>query len=162
VRHTANFTTTNNYRYDAGGNLAADRGGGILQAEWNAANKLTGVVKAGNEHIYFVYDALGNRIVKTHVRGPSIGGRQALESTYYVRDAGGNTMAVYSLSYNPVADSSVWRLVEQPIYGSGRIGEYRPGRVIAAHRGLPGAPGAGTPPAGGGSASILKEGQARE
>jgi YD repeat-containing protein len=98
VRHTANFTTSNNYRYDAEGNLAADRGGGILEVKWNAANKLTEVVKAGNEHIYFIYDAQGNRIVKTHVHGPSIGGRQAMEGTYHVRDAGGNTMAVYSLS----------------------------------------------------------------
>ncbi len=134
--NTTNFTTSNNYRYDAEGNLVADLSEGIQQIKWNAANKVREVVKTNNEHIYFVYDALGNRIIKTHVHEPSQGPKQTLESTFYVRDASGNPMGIYSLAYKPLVDSSYWKLDEMPIYGSERIGEYKPDLVLAADKGF--------------------------
>ena len=55
-----------------------------------------------------VYDGAGNRIEKKFIRNDST------FLTHYLRDASGNIMAVYN-------DSS---LIEQPIYGSSRLGQY--------------------------------------
>ncbi|HRK05695.1 MAG TPA: RHS repeat-associated core domain-containing protein [Chlorobiota bacterium] len=62
----------------------------------------------------YLYDASGNRVVKRYYE-PST----TLEvTTWYVRDAQGNTMAIYTKP----SDSTTARLTEAPIYGSSRIG----------------------------------------
>jgi RHS repeat-associated protein len=63
------------------------------------------------------YDATGNRIVK-RVDTPS-----SSTTTHYVRDASGNVMATYQET----------ELLEQPVYGSARIGLYK-GGSIKGHR----------------------------
>lgn len=42
--------------------------------------------------------------------------------TYYVRDAQGNVMATYERSYESTTNTHTFTLVEQPIYGSSRLG----------------------------------------
>ncbi len=127
--------TPNNYRYDAEGNLVADLSEGILEIKWNAANKVREVVKANSQHIYFTYDALGNRITKTLAEMPPGGPNRILKTTFYVRDASGNVMAIYSQAYDAQTDSTKLLLEELPIYGADRVGMYRPNLVMAAEAG---------------------------
>ncbi len=70
--------------------------------KWNLQGKVTQVTKASGNATY-AYDATGNRVSKQH-HG---------QSSIYIRDASGNTMAVYDQS---------GALKEMPIYGSQRIG----------------------------------------
>ena len=72
--------------------------------------KITSITKTSDTNITYSYDAAGNRISKTV--SPASG---ATVTTWYVRDASGNVMAVY---YN--TDSL--RMTEQHIYGSSRLG----------------------------------------
>lgn len=130
-----NFTTSNNYRYDAEGNLTTDLSEGILEIKWNAINKVKEVVKSNDEHIYFIYDAMGNRIVKSLTHQPSSGPHRALKTTFYVRDASGNPMAIYTQTYDPLADSTKLLLEELPIYGSDRVGMYQPKLVLEEYPG---------------------------
>jgi YD repeat-containing protein len=72
------------YGYDAIGNLIKDTQEGISNINWNVYGKIKSITKnSGN--ISYTYDAAGNRVSKTH-NG---------KSTYYLRDAQGNTLAVY-------------------------------------------------------------------
>ena len=65
----------------------------------------------------FEYDAGGQRIVKKVIRKDG-----TVTSTYYLRDADGNVMSVYS--YGSTDNLPV--LTEQYLYGSSRIGVYSP------------------------------------
>ena len=100
----------NNYTYDSIGNLISDVQEGITNITWNVYGKITSITKTSDTTITYSYDAAGNRISKT-VSPPS----GAAVTTWYVRDASGNVMAVY---YN--TDSL--RMTEQHIYGSSRLG----------------------------------------
>ncbi len=106
----------NNYDYDAIGNLIKDSQEG-LSIEWNVQNKITEIKKPGGKDILYNYDALGNRIKKTVMSGNAgISGT----TQYYVRDAQGNTLAIYEMKN----DDLHW--AEQHIYGSSRLGIYKP------------------------------------
>jgi RHS repeat-associated protein len=122
---TANYThdldnqPNNNYTYDAIGNLIADASEGI-KIDWNLQNKVTQVRKANGIRIQYSYDALGNRVEKQNI--PTTGAGQV---SIYVRDAQGNTLAVYEKA----ADNKlIW--AEQHLYGSRRLGMYRPQKEI--------------------------------
>ncbi len=92
----------NNYQYDPIGNLISDSSEIITNIKWNLQGKVAQVTKASGNANY-AYDATGNRVSKQH-NG---------QSSIYIRDASGNTMAVYDQSGT---------LKEMPIYGSQRIG----------------------------------------
>jgi RHS repeat-associated protein len=65
---------------------------------------------------------MGNRIAK-HVYLDNTFAELSLEkSTYYVRDASGNTMAVYEKTYDLVEEQTSYLLTERHIYGSSRLG----------------------------------------
>lgn len=73
--------------------------------------KVAKVQKQDGSTIEFRYDAAGNRIAKRFKN-------QAEDrTTHYVRDASGNTMAIYEQS------GSSFKLIEQPIYGSDMVGQ---------------------------------------
>jgi RHS repeat-associated protein len=94
------------YEYDAIGNLIKDTQEGISNINWNVYGKIKSITKnSGN--ISYTYDAAGNRVSKTH-NG---------KSTYYLRDAQGNTLAVYD---KKGTSPLYWR--EQHLYGSSRLG----------------------------------------
>ena len=69
----------------------------------------------------FAYDAAGNRIKKeTEIKG-------FVTKTYYTRDAQGNVLAIYT---NDQDGNNDFYLSEVPLYGSSRLGEWRPRRLL--------------------------------
>lgn len=86
------------YVYDEIGNLVEDKsevpgGGGTGDVvEWSVGGKVLTVTKRSGVELEYVYDGWGNRVRKI-VRDPNLGLPQ---KTYYVYDAGGKVMAIYT------------------------------------------------------------------
>jgi YD repeat-containing protein len=114
---SANYTedidtqTDDNYSYDAIGNLIQDGKEGINSITWTVYGKISSIQKADGTTIAYSYDAGGNRISKT-VTKPGVG----TTTTWYVRDAQGTVLAIYS------SEGTTLSLSEQPFYGSSRLG----------------------------------------
>lgn len=106
------------YEYDAIGNLVRDHEDGTT-ISWTPYGKVHEVLKDDGSVVKFRYDASGNRVEKKIVK------TDTTITTRYVRDAGGNVMAVYK-----EADA-----VEHSIYGSSRLGLYKGGQRVG-HRTL--------------------------
>lgn len=88
------FPQNDYYTYDQIGNLIGDKQEGTT-VTWSVYGKVLNVTKTGGEQISFIYDASGNRVVKT-VLSPS-----AVEKkTFYVYDAGGKVLAIYEKDCN--------------------------------------------------------------
>ena len=120
-----------NYSYDEVGNLTADAQAGVTSIAWTPSGKI-GRIANGSDLIYR-YDGMGNRISKVMQR-PAGSGLDDL-TTYYVRDATGNIMAVYEQRTAKTNGAlPTLSLVEQPLYGTARLGERKPGLVLS---GLP-------------------------
>jgi len=100
-----------NYDYDAIGNLIKDNSEGISAITWTLGGKVKQVTKTNGTILIFSYDAQGNRVSKELVT-PS-----ETRKTFYLRDASGNFMALYE------KDQTGLKLIEQPIYGSDRLGQ---------------------------------------
>ncbi|MCZ4222508.1 RHS repeat domain-containing protein [Pedobacter rhodius] len=97
------------YSYDAIGNLIKDSKEGITNIDWSVYGKIKQINKA-NGNIQYTYDPSGNRVSKLYNN----------KTTWYVRDAQGNSLAVYDNAnghYN-------WK--EQQLYGSSRLGMWKP------------------------------------
>lgn len=118
---------TGNYQYDAIGNLTKDVKEGIDSISWTVYGKINSIIKTNGVTISYEYDAAGNRVQKKVVTGST-----NIVTTYYVRDAQGNTMAVYEDS-----SSTGLKLEEQYIYGNSRLGMYTWGKAIAATAPVP-------------------------
>jgi YD repeat-containing protein len=117
----------NNYVYDEIGNLIQDKSEGIDTIGWTVYGKVQRVVKTVNgqkQTVEYRYDGTGNRVMKV----------TSTKTTYYVRDASGNVMAIYEQPLSAGEGQGVG-LIEQPIYGSSRIGMYI-GRTKKLHRTL--------------------------
>ena len=109
-----------NYHYDAIGNLTRDEKEAI-DIDWTVYGKVDALNKADGPGTQFMYDAAGNR-----VRKQTTDGFGNVYSTYYVRDASGNIMATYRRQdIEGVAGTP--HLIEIPLYGSDRLGNYTPG-----------------------------------
>ncbi len=121
--YVQNNPITHNYAYDKIGNLISDQQEEIANIEWNVGGKVTAIKrKAGSQKydLRFQYDALGNRISKTVIYPTAIAGVREL-TTYYVRDAQKNVMAVYEKrSYEDGEEE--FALLEQHLYGTSRLG----------------------------------------
>ena len=78
-----------NYTYDDAGNLTADRAEGLTYT-WHPNGKVKQVTKQDGTIVSYLYDGLGHRVRK-EVKEPG----QAAHSMYYVRDPGGQTLAIY-------------------------------------------------------------------
>ncbi len=106
------------YQYDAIGNLKKDVAEGIDQITWTVYGKIKKIKKiAEDKLIEFTYDPMGNRISK---KVGAVDGTGEIIYTYYVRDAQGNTMAVYNRTEDEETDE--FHLIEQHVYGSSRLG----------------------------------------
>ncbi|MCF6405196.1 hypothetical protein L3C95_19995 [Chitinophaga filiformis] len=103
--------TAGNYAYDSIGNLVKDVAGGISSITWTVYGKLATITKTNGTTLAYTYDVAGNRISKT------VGSIQ----TWYVRDASGNVMSVYTKGDNTINTGSLTQ-TEIPLYGSGRLG----------------------------------------
>jgi RHS repeat-associated protein len=96
VTATANYTEdidpqgTNNYIYDAIGNLKTDVAGDISDIKWTVYGKIASISKSTST-ITYTYDASGNRLTKTVT--PISDGQP--HTTIYVRDGQGNVLSVY-------------------------------------------------------------------
>ena len=99
-----------NYHYNEIGQLTDDDTAKIHSITWNVYGKILSVVDSTNT-ITFTYDASGNRISKT-AHGIT---------TWYVRDAQGNVMSVYTQGNSAVHGDSLTQ-TEADIYGSSRLG----------------------------------------
>jgi RHS repeat-associated protein len=114
------------YQYDAIGNLIADETEGV-KISWTPYGKVR-EVKTKNDSITvsYRYDAAGNRIEKRISSLSSGEGRG--EVTHYLRDASGNVMAIYKTPLSGGEGAGGEALIEQPLYGSSRLGLYKGGR----------------------------------
>ncbi len=106
-----------NYGYDAIGNLVRDDKETITSIDWNVYGKISRIAKTGQPDIKYHYDASGNRVIKI------AGGK----TNYYIRDAQGNTLAVYE---DDGSGNLTWK--EQALYGSSRLGMWTPDISVSA------------------------------
>jgi len=114
---------SNNYLYDAIGNLTSDVTGNISNIAWTVYGKVKSVKKTNGDSIKFVYDASGNRIMKLYKKS---GGNDSI--TYYVRDAQGNVMSIYARSI--IGPNYSYSQMEVPLYGSSRLGELKSNLLV--------------------------------
>jgi len=108
----------NNYEYNKIGQLTKNNEEGVLY-QYNTAGLVTKVSNvAGTNSIDFVYNDKGQRIQKRSsvVNGLSV----TTNTTHYVRDVSGNTLAVYTSNNFGGTPSPQ----EYPIYGASRVGVY--------------------------------------
>ena len=108
------------YTYDKIGNLVQNTTDGIADIEWNIYGKVEKVTKTSDPFgiqatVEYRYDGTGNRIMKKITAGAT------RTTTTYLRDASGNVMAIYEEK----TDQTL-AIKEIPIYGSSRLGQYRP------------------------------------
>lgn len=124
---------TNNYTYNAIGQLISDSQENIANIEWTVTGKERKISIVGANDVEFVYDALGNRVMKIEM---GINDEGALY-TYYVYDASGNIMSTYSRAVTLdswdggnkiIADN--FKLQDRLIYGSKRIGVKNENRTL--------------------------------
>ncbi|HSZ71830.1 MAG TPA: RHS repeat-associated core domain-containing protein, partial [Cytophagaceae bacterium] len=129
--------STGNYTYDGIGNLTSDQSANTI-ITWNVYGKVDQVKQkvpstTGKPELRFVYDAMGNRVEKEENLQPydgSLNPQRLLDqlvTTYYVRDASGNVMAIYqrhnaALSGQPGYYTATYTIKEIPLYGSSRVG----------------------------------------
>ncbi|MEC5146110.1 hypothetical protein UNH65_21305 [Chitinophaga sp. 180180018-2] len=105
-----------NYGYDQIGNLVRDNDANIGNITWSIYGKIKSINFNDNSSLLYKYDAGGNRIYKEYTKSGVI------TRTWYVRDAQGNTLAVYG---NKNGDNGTyWK--EQHLYGSSRLGMWLP------------------------------------
>ena len=111
--------SSGNYTYDPIGNLISDASESIDNITWTVYGKIESVVRAtasDSTHLLFSYGSDGNRVRKITVKE----GTTDTTWTWYVRDAQGNVMAIYSL--DTVGPADTLRLKEHYVYGSSRLG----------------------------------------
>ncbi|WP_143305306.1 RHS repeat-associated core domain-containing protein [Chitinophaga vietnamensis] len=100
-----------NYRYDSIGNMTSDVANGVDSIYWTVYGKISRIKKSNGTTIDYTYDVAGNRISK------NVSGVQ----TWYVRDASGNVMSVYTLK-DPAVNNGLPMQTEAHLYGSNRLG----------------------------------------
>lgn len=118
---------SNNYNYDAIGNLVKDEAECIDEIVWTLSGKISEIKydqqQCSTKHnLQFRYDAMGNRVLKIEKKGPT---QPEWIYTYYTRDAQGNVMAVYNISFTSQGGNiyeCTTKLEERHIYGSSRLG----------------------------------------
>jgi RHS repeat-associated protein len=118
-----------NYTYDAIGNLVGDQTEEIANIAWNVYGKIDSITRTSGSNksdLRFRYDANGNRICKIVI--PHVSGAPVYEEdwiyTYYVRDAQGNVIAVYDRDIHQTLQDLYDQMVlkEHHMYGSSHLG----------------------------------------
>jgi len=114
----------NNYQYDEIGNLTKDTQEEIEEIKWRVDGKIAEIKRgsgSNKQNLVFNYDVGGNRIAK-HLYLYDANDEYTWEkSTYYVRDAQGNPMAIYNLTADNTNGLS-YKVAERTVYGSSRVG----------------------------------------
>ncbi len=107
-----------NYKYDSIGQLISDDQAHITNIRWTVYGKIDSITKAGDTTIKYTYDAGGNRISKTLKHAGN------KETTWYVRDAQGNVLSVYT-SGDALVNGGNLAQTELHVYGSSRLGIWK-------------------------------------
>lgn len=115
-----------NYAYDKIGNLVKDQQATITNISWSVYGKIKSINFSGNRSLSYKYDVAGNRIYKEYFNGTTT------YKTWYVRDAQGNSLAVYGNNGTP---QTYWK--EQQLYGSSRLGMWMPEMAVTGTVGNP-------------------------
>lgn len=89
----ANASSVNRFEYDAIGNLTKDFSSNISNIKWNLYGKVSEMQMDNSNSLKFGYDPLNNRYKKSNVT--LNGNLSTNKNEYYIRDASGNTLAVY-------------------------------------------------------------------
>jgi RHS repeat-associated protein len=100
-----------NYAYNAVGQVIVDRGANVNSIQWNAYDKLRLVSSTVTGITNYSYDVANNRINKTN------SGIQ----TWYVRDASGNVMSIYTKGDSSL-NGGLLTQTEAHLYGSNQFG----------------------------------------
>jgi YD repeat-containing protein len=90
---------------------------------WTVYGKISTIAKTDGTAVSYTYDVAGNRISK------AVTAAGATTTTWYVRDASGNVMSIYTAGDNTVNSGHLTQ-TEIPIYGSSRLGEMKPGTDV--------------------------------
>ena len=104
-------------------------------SDYGVYGKIKSIIRMASslkKNLIFEYDANGNRIAK-HQYGNMTPNSTTInfdpaiptdweKSTYYVRDAQGNVMAIYEYTIDDVTQDNHYTLTERNIYGSSRLG----------------------------------------
>jgi RHS repeat-associated protein len=163
-QHNPAQPADDNYQYDEIGNLIQDKSEYLESITWTVYGKVHEVIKDKShktspydlnnngqlddeivlEDLEFRYDAMGNRIFKivkphrSNADGLGLSDQSHWKYTYYARDAQGNTLAVYDLTYAPGNAPQeylgAFKWAEAHLYGSSRIGIKNEDRPIAQVR----------------------------
>ncbi len=108
-----------NYEYNALGQLVYNKQDGIGYTYYTSGltkAAYNGKVGDGKKRVEFKYNESGQRIQKLSYNDNGV----LLKTTYYVRDAAGTPMAIYTQDEGSSNKSSI--LAENAVYGSGRLG----------------------------------------
>ncbi|WP_205509787.1 LamG-like jellyroll fold domain-containing protein [Longitalea arenae] len=115
-----------NYQYDKIGNLVKDQvANATTDITWTVYGKIKSITKTETNKITTItysYDPAGNRVRKTV--SVNEGGNTTTNTTWYTRDAQGNSLGIYSDMQNNQA--GIW-WKEQHLYGNKRLGMWAPG-----------------------------------
>jgi RHS repeat-associated protein len=109
----------NNYTYDAIGNMTADVVDTVNNINYTVYGKIQTLTNSKGTLTY-TYDPSGQRVTK-NLSGIT---------TYYIRDAQGNTLALYDNTHSVVN----WK--EQDLYGSSRLGMWQPNISLSTGSGI--------------------------
>jgi RHS repeat-associated protein len=115
---------SDNYGYDAIGNLIKDTKEGINNIAWTVYGKIQSITKTNGTVINYTYDASGNRITKVVTTGG------VTKTTFYVRDASGNVMGIYAK--DATINSGALTQTEVSLYGSSRLGVWNINRNVGS------------------------------
>ena len=107
-----------NYKYDSIGELIGDAASNITNVTWTLYGKIACLTKSTDTIIKYSYDPAGNRISQTVVSGSDS------TVTWYVRDAEGNILSVYTFG-DPTVSGGALAQTELDIYGSSRLGTWK-------------------------------------
>jgi RHS repeat-associated protein len=118
--------SNNNYTYDKIGNLKTDVAETISNIDWTVYGKIKGILKSSSTvTIQYGYDPGGNR---THKKVTTSSEKTDEEiNTWYIRDAQGNVLAIYSKK-----NTEAIKWDEQHLYGSSRLGMWNWDTIVPA------------------------------
>tara|TARA_R110000782_G_scaffold1246_2_gene4934 strand:- start:679 stop:9159 length:8481 start_codon:yes stop_codon:yes gene_type:complete len=129
---------SNNYTYDAIGNLIADPSEQIDEIKWTVYGKVQSITRTATstkEDLEFKYDAMGNRIMKLVKprNGSGLDTEDNWTYTYYQYDAGGNILALYQKTFSNLGGGNykaILTISEMNLYGSSRLGTDALGKTL--------------------------------
>lgn len=126
---------TDNYQYDASGQLIKDIQEEIEKIEWTVTGKvkrITFTPSSTKKDLMFVYDPMDMRVAKIVYNNES---HTEYSATYYVHDAQGNPMSTYTTQNFEDGNSGGLKdklyLSERYIYGSSRLGLEQVDKLMA-------------------------------